>query len=281
MSTSNPAGDGNPFLACLKAKSGTSALGTFIMSGSPLITEAIGCCGFDWAIVDGEHSPIDTLDIAHLLQALGTTSTVPVVRVPWNDPVIVKRVLDAGAATVLFPFVQSADEARQAVRSMRYPPEGIRGMAGLTRASRFGAAPNHFRSANQRVTAVVQIETPTALERLEEIAAVDGVGALFIGPTDLSGSMGFYGDSTQPEVQRAVLDGPRRCHAVGKPIGTLAGTAEQAAKYREAGFDFVGISSDLGFLTGAARAALAGLRAGKAVAGGAAAGSGAAGTPGY
>jgi 2-keto-3-deoxy-L-rhamnonate aldolase RhmA len=257
----------NPFVQ--KLREGRPTTGTFIMSASPLIAEAVGCCGFDWAIVDGEHSPIDTLDLAHMLQALGTTPTIPVVRMAWNDPVLVKRALDAGASTLLFPFVQNAAEAQQAVRATRYPPEGIRGMAGLSRASRFGAVPDHFRTANGRIGVVVQLETPAALDALEEIAAVPGVDALFVGPTDLSGSMGHAGNSAHPDVQRAVLDFARRCRQAGKPAGTLATTAEQARAYGEAGFAFVALASDLGLLTGQARALLARVReAAPAAAGG-------------
>jgi 2-keto-3-deoxy-L-rhamnonate aldolase RhmA len=258
----------NPFVQLLRERPG--ALGTFVMSGSALVAEAVGCCGFDFAIVDGEHSPIDTLDAAHMLQALATTSAVPVLRVAWNDPVLVKRSLDAGAATLLFPFVQSAEEAAAAVRATRYPPQGIRGMAGLTRASRFGAVPDHFATANSRVGVIVQIETRQALEQLDAIAAVDGVDALFIGPTDLSGAMGHQGNGAHPEVQAAMAEALRRCHAAGKPLGTLGASQELARKYAAEGYDFIAVSSDLGFLTGQARAMLAALRTGPAPGGGAA-----------
>lgn len=248
--------DGNAFLARLRGGQGTS-FGTFVMSGSPLIAEAVGWCGFDWAIVDGEHSPVDVMDVAQLLQALAATPTAPIVRVAWNDPVLVKRVLDAGAPTLLFPFIQSAEEAARAVAATRYPPQGIRGMAGLTRASRFGAVPDHFRTANSRIGVVAQIETPAALERLEEIAAVEGVDALFIGPTDLSGAMGHAGNGQHPQVQAALQEALRRCQAAGKPLGTLAPTPEAALAFRDAGFGFVAIGSDLGMLTGQARGIVA------------------------
>lgn len=245
----------NPFLHKLQSSPRVS-VGTFIMSASPLIAEAVGCCGFDWAIVDGEHSPVDTMDIAHMLQALGTTPTVPIVRMAWNDPVLVKRVLDAGAPTLLFPFIQDAEAARRAVLATRYPPEGIRGMAGLSRASRFGAVPDHFRTANSRVGVIVQLETQAALDNLESIAAVPGVDALFVGPTDLSGSMGHGGNASHPEVQRAVREFARRCRTAGKPAGTLATNADQAKQFAEEGFSFVAVGSDLGLLTGNARAML-------------------------
>jgi 2-keto-3-deoxy-L-rhamnonate aldolase RhmA len=251
----------NQFLERLTGAYAESPVGTFVFSASPIVSEAIACCGFDFVIVDTEHAPVDIMCAAQMLQAVGTTSAIPILRVAWNDPVTVKRVLDAGASTVLFPFIQSADDAQAAVRSTRYPPEGIRGMAGLTRATRFGATPNHYRTANSRIGVVVQLETPEALDRLEEIAAVEGVSAVFIGPTDLSGAMGHAGDSSHPDVQRAVKDAARRCRALNKPIGTFAGSAEIAESYFAAGFSFVVLTSDLGLLTATARSTLTGLRA--------------------
>jgi len=255
----------NLFLQKLQSSSSLSA-GTFIMSASPLIAEAVGCCGFDWAIIDGEHSPVDTMDIAQMLQALGTTPTVPIVRMAWNDPILVKRVLDAGASTLLFPFIQDAEEAARAVLATRYPPEGIRGMAGLSRASRFGAVPDHFRTANSRIGVVVQLETCAALDALESIAAVPGVDALFVGPTDLSGSMGHVGNPAHPQVQQALVDFARRCKKAGKPAGTLAANPDQARQFAEAGFSFVALGSDLGLLTGNARAMLGRLQEADSVA---------------
>ena len=245
----------NPFIESLRAGRRPVPLGIFLMSASPIVAEAIGCNGMEWAIVDAEHSPIGIAEVAHMLQAIGTTPMQAVVRVPWNDPVTVKRVLDAGAPTLLFPFVQNAEEARQAVAATRYPPAGIRGMAGLSRASRFGAVPDHFQTANERVGVILQIETPQAAAEIEAIAAVPGVDALFIGPTDLSGAMGHVGNAAHPEVRALLLDCARRCNALGKPVGTLAATAQAAAELAGAGFAFIVLSSDLGLLLGSVRAA--------------------------
>jgi 2-keto-3-deoxy-L-rhamnonate aldolase RhmA len=248
------------FRQLLKAAGGHPPIGTWIMSASPLVAEAVGCAGFDWGVVDMEHSPLDLADVVALLQALGNTRMVPLVRVPWNDPVVVKRVLDAGAATLVFPMIDDAEAAARAVASTRYPPQGTRGMAGMSRAARFGTAPNYLVNANKHVGVVLQLETARALERLPSIAAVDGVDALFIGPADLSASMGHVGQF----MHAAVLD--RMSHAVqqaqdaGKPIGTLGGTPEQVAQYRAMGFDFVALSSDLGLLMHGAQVALASLR---------------------
>ena len=172
----------NPFRQLLLAHGAKAPIGTWVSSASPIVAEAVGCAGFDWGVLDMEHAPVDLMQLLQLLQAVGNTKMVPVVRVPWNDAVTVKRVLDVGAQTLLFPMIQNADEARRAVAATRYPPEGVRGMAGGSRAARFGTVRDYLRTANQTIGVVLQLETPGALARLEEIAAVPGVDALFVGP---------------------------------------------------------------------------------------------------
>ena len=251
----------NPFQDLLAARGSRVPIGTWIMSASPIVAEAIGNAGFDWAVLDMEHTPLDLMGLVHLLQAVGNTRMAPLVRVPWNDTVIVKRVLDAGAHSLLFPFIQNAAEAHQAVAATRYPPEGVRGMAGMSRASRFGTLPDFFKGANANVCAVLQLETPQAIARLEEIAAVPGVGALFVGPGDLSGVMGHVGNLTHPDVMVLMEVAARRARAVGMPIGTVGGNPEVVARYRAIGYDFVAVASDLGLLMRAAQAAAQALRA--------------------
>jgi 2-dehydro-3-deoxyglucarate aldolase len=250
----------NPFRHLLRAAGAHPPVGTWIMSASPLVAEATGHAGFDWAVIDMEHSPLDMMDVLQLLQALSCTKMVPIVRVAWNDAVLVKRVLDAGATTVMFPFVQNADEAARAVAATRYPPQGVRGMAGMSRASRFGTVPNYFAAANRQMGVIVQIETEQALEHLEAIAAVDGVDGLFIGPADLSASMGHVGQLTHPEVMDRMAKAVLRCKAIGMPIGTIGGDPESVAQYRAAGFDYVAVGSDLGLFMQGARSAIAALR---------------------
>jgi len=250
----------NAFRQLLKASGAHPPVGTWISTASPIVAEAIGHAGFDWGLVDMEHAPLDVMGVVHLLQALSGTKMLPVVRVPWNDAVTVKRVLDAGATTVMFPFVQGADEARRAVAATRYPPEGVRGMAGLSRATRFGTIANYFRSANQNVGVIVQIETPQAVEQIDAIVAVDGVDALFIGPADLSAAMGHIGELTHPAVVGLMGRAVQRCKALGKPVGTLGASPEAVAQYRAIGFDFVAVSSDIGFMMRGAQAAIAALR---------------------
>jgi len=246
----------NPFKQLLKAHGGHGPLGTWIMSASPLVAEAIGHSGFDWGVIDMEHTPLDMMEVIHLLQAAGNTKMVPIVRVPWNDAVTIKRVLDAGAQTLLIPFVQNADEAARAVASTRYPPEGIRGLAGMSRGSKFGTVPDYARTANKTVGAVLQLESPAAVAELERIAAVPGVDALFLGPGDLSAALGHAGNTTHPDVMAVMADAARRCRAIGMPVGTVGGTPEVVVQYRAMGYNFVAIGSDLGLLMRGAQAAV-------------------------
>ena len=250
----------NAFKQMMQAAGGQAPIGTWIMSASPLVAEAVGCAGFDWGVIDMEHTPLDLMDVVHLLQAVASTKMLPIVRVPWNDTVMVKRVMDAGATTVLFPFVQNAIEAKHAVAATRYPPEGVRGMAGMSRASRFGTLPNYFKTANQLVSVIVQLETPEAVANLEAIASVPGVDAIFLGPADLSAAMGHVGQLTHPDVMALMAQAAQRCKALGLHVGTVGGTPEVVAQYRAAGFGFVGIASDLGLLMRAAHGAIAALK---------------------
>ncbi len=250
----------NPFKQLLRARGSRAPIGTWVLSASPIVAEAVGSAGFDWGVLDMEHAPLDVMELVQLLQAVGNTKMVPVVRLPWNDPVIVKRTLDAGAQTLLFPFVQNEDEAARAVAATRYPPEGVRGIAGMSRASRFGTTPDFLRSANRTMGVVVQLETPAAVARLEAIAAVPGVDALFVGPNDLSAAMGRVGQPTHPEVMAVLADCARRAQAAGIPIGTVGTTPDEVTRCRATGFDFVAISSDLGLLMRGAQAAVSALR---------------------
>lgn len=254
----------NPFRQLLKTAGRQPPIGTWVMSASPIVAEAIGVAGFDWGVIDMEHTPLDLLDVVHLLQAVGNTKMVPVVRVPWNDGVTVKRVLDAGAHTLQFPFVQNAEEARRAVAATRYPPEGTRGVSGMSRASRFGTTPNYLAGANGSIGVIVQLETPQAIANLEAIAAVPGVDALFIGPSDLSVAMGHVGAPTHPEVIAVMADAARRAKALGMAIGSLGQSAEVVARYRALGYDFLAVGSDLGHLMNSAHAVLQSLRSGAA-----------------
>lgn len=250
----------NAFRQLMRAAGSKPPIGTWISSASPIVAEAMGYAGFDWGVVDMEHAPLDMMGLVHLLQALGNTKMVSVVRVPWNDAVMVKRVLDAGATTLLVPFVQNAEEAAHAVSAARYPPEGVRGMSNSGRASRFGTVANYLRTANRDIAVIAQIETVQAVAELEAIAAVPGVDAIFLGPADLSASMGHVGHLMHPAVLDLMGEIVHRCRALGKPVGAIGATPEAVAQYRALGFDFVAVGSDLGLLIQGAQAVISALR---------------------
>ncbi len=240
--------------------SGATPVGTWLSSGSTATAEALGCVGFDFLVVDCEHTPVDPPQMVELLRAIAGTPAAAIVRPPWNDMVMVKRAMDGGAQTLLFPYVQNVDEARRAVASTRYPPEGARGVAGTHRASRFGTVADYTRSAASEVCVIVQIETLSALGQLEEIAAVPGVDSIFIGPADLSASMSHLGDMGHADVQAKLEDGARRCRKAGKPCGIVGGTPEQVARFLQYGFSWVAVASDMAMMVGRANEFLASVR---------------------
>ena len=252
----------NPFSLLLRARGAKTPVGTWVVSASPIVAEAIGQAGFDWGVLDMEHAPLDMMTLVHLLQAVGNTKMVPVVRIPSNDAVTVKRVLDAGAETLLFPGIQDAAEAARAVAATRYPPEGVRGLSAMGRASRFGTMPDYYRVANKAVGVVLQLETPHAIAQLEEIAAVPGVDALFVGPAGVSGALGHPGQFTHAAVMAMMGGAAQRARAIGMPIGTVGTTPDVVTRYRAAGFDYVAVASDLGLLMRGALSAVQALRQG-------------------
>jgi len=194
--------------------------------------------------------PVDTPQMVEILRALGNTPAPGVVRLPWNDMVMVKRALDGGAQTVMLPFVQNADEAKRAVAYTRYPPAGIRGVAGLHRASRYATVPNYLAHASTEICVIVQIETLAALEQLPQIAAVPGIDSIFIGPSDLAASMGLLGDIANPAVQDKLAQGAQMCREHGKPCGIIGANPEFVAKFAEYGYNWIAIGSDMSFMVG-------------------------------
>jgi 4-hydroxy-2-oxoheptanedioate aldolase len=227
--------------------------GAWLTSGAPSTAEALGCAGFDFLVVDMEHTPVDTPEMVEILRTIAGTPAQAVVRLLWNDMVWVKRVLDGGAQTLLLPFIQNADEARRAVAYTRYPPDGIRGVAGGHRGSRFGTVPDYLKTASQEICVMVQIETLPALMQLPEIAAVPGVDSVFIGPNDLAASMGFLADIPNPAVQDKIKAAADQCHKLGKPCGILGLSPEMVAQFIGYGYDWVAIGSDMGFMLGRAQ----------------------------
>jgi 4-hydroxy-2-oxoheptanedioate aldolase len=210
--------------------------------------EVVADAGFDWILLDGEHSPNDVPSTMSQLQALNGGTASPIVRPAWNDAVMIKRILDIGAQSILVPYVQNAEEAKRAVASVRYPPAGIRGVAASTRANHYGRVNNYLKLADSEICLLVQVETRSALGELEAIAKVEGVDGVFIGPSDLAASLGHIGNPAHAEVQAALEDAVNRLKAVGKPAGILTLSEEEARRYISWGYVFVAVGSDIGLL---------------------------------
>ena len=228
---------------------------------SPNVAELLGGADFDWILFDAEHSPIELSELVHLLRAAQGSSSSLAVRIPWNDPVLIKRVLDLGVETLLIPFVQNAAEAQAAVSACRYPPRGRRGVAGATRASGYGRNKSYLHEADAALTLIVQVETPEAVGNMEDIAAVDGVDAIFVGPSDLSASMGYLGQPEHQNVQDVLKSCADRLAAIGTPGGILATDVPSAKRYADWGYSFVAAGLDAVLLARAADSLLEDLRA--------------------
>src|ERR1700681_3703155 len=219
---------------------------------SPIAAEIIAGAGFDWILIEGEHAPNEIPSLLAQLQAMRGATAEPVFRVPWNDPVIIKRALDVGARSLLVPFVQNAEEARKAVAAARYPPLGIRGIAVGMRANDYGRIQGYHANAHLDTCVLVQLESKAALKEIEAIAAVEGVDGLFIGPSDLATDFGQLGNPSHPEVQAAIKDAGERIRAAGKSAGILSGSVDAVDRLISLGFNFTAIGSDVGLLARAA-----------------------------
>ncbi len=240
----------NRFKRALAA--GERQIGLWMSIGAPVVAEVIAPAGYDWLVLDTEHAPNELPDVVAQLRVLEGVHPEAVVRPSWNDMVTIKRLLDAGAQTLLVPFVQSAEEARDAVRFMRYPPAGVRGVATGPRANRYGRVKDYVARVEQELCLLVQAETRAALAEIPAIAAVDGVDGIFIGPSDLAADMGHLGNPAHPEVQAALKGAAEACARAGKPAGILAPVEADAKRYIEWGYQFVAVGSDIGLLRGAA-----------------------------
>jgi len=214
--------------------------------------DIIADSGFDWILLDTEHSPNELPGLLSQLQTIGRDKSAPVVRAAWNDAVLIKRLLDIGVQSLLIPYVQNAQEAQHAVASVRYPPAGMRGVSAGSRASRYGRVANYLKQADEQMCLLVQVETRAALDRLEEIATVDGVDGVFIGPSDLAASLGHLGQPQAEEVQSAIREAGARLAAVGKAAGILTVNEAEARRYLEWGYSFVAVGIDTNLLAKAA-----------------------------
>ena len=223
-------------------------IGLWTSLGTGTSAEILSGAGFDWLLIDTEHSPTELPMVIDQLRAMEGSGVTPIVRPAWNDPVIIKRLLDTGVQTLLVPMVQNAEEARRAVAATRYPPAGLRGIAVVHRANRYGRVKDYHTRANAEMCVLVQLETRRALAELEAIAAVEGVDGLFIGPSDLAGDLGHLGNNRHPEAVAVFADACARAQKAGKPIGILAPVEEDARRYLEMGFTYVAVGSDIGVL---------------------------------
>jgi 4-hydroxy-2-oxoheptanedioate aldolase len=236
----------NPFTESLA--NGQKQIGLWVSLSHNFAAEVVAGSGYDWVLLDMEHSPASIESILGQLQVFAGFETTAIVRPEVNDPVLVKRLLDLGAEGLLFPMIQSVDEAREAVKATRYPPRGIRGVSGSTRANAFGRKTDYFQRIEDQTTVILQLETRLALERAEYIAAVDGVSGVFFGPADIAADIGKLGQPMCKEVWDLVLPVAKTLMRQGVPVGTLVLDAEFAAKLLLDGFNFVACGTDTALL---------------------------------
>jgi 4-hydroxy-2-oxoheptanedioate aldolase len=248
----------NPFKRAIKA--GRQQIGLWSSLSSHLTVEIVAGSGYDWLLLDTEHSPNELPMVHSQLQAATGGTAHPIVRPPWNDMVVIKRYLDIGTQTLLIPYVQTEEEAQNAVAYTRYPPKGVRGFASTSRASRFGRVKDYFTRYEEELCVLVQIETQKGLDNLEAITNVPGVDGVFIGPGDLSAGLGHLNDQAHPEVQTAIADAIKRIKACGKAPGILTPDEKQARRYIELGTLFTAVGSDLGILARGSEALVAKFR---------------------
>src|SRR5271166_3487607 len=240
----------NPFKQALKA--GRLQIGLWHSLSSHLAVEILADSGFDWILLDTEHAPNELPMVHTQLQAMGGGTAHAVVRAAWNDSVIIKRLLDIGAQSLLIPYVETEEEAKRAVMSTRYPPQGFRGFASQARASRYGRIKGYHAAANAEICLLLQVETKRGLDNLEKIASVEGVDGVFVGPGDLSAALGYLGQPNHPEVVKTIEEAIRRIKDAGNVPGILSGDLRLAQHYIELGCLFAAVGSDIGLLANGA-----------------------------
>lgn len=228
-----------------RLKSGEAQIGLWLGLADPYCAELAANAGFDWLLIDGEHAPNDLRGLLGQLQAVAPYASQAIIRPVIGDSALIKQILDIGAQTLLVPMVESAEQARELVRAIHYPPSGVRGVgSALARASRWNSIPGYLDQADAQMCLLVQIENLEGLARLDEIAAVEGVDGVFIGPADLSAAMGHRGNPGHPEVQAAIEDAIVRIQKAGKAAGILSADQKLARRYIELGARFVAVGVD-------------------------------------
>ena len=241
----------NPFKKSLAG--GATRFGIWAGFANGYAAEITASFGYDWMLIDGEHAPNTVPSILAQLQAVAPYETAPVVRAVGHDPLLIKQLLDIGTQTLMIPMVDTAEQARALVRAMRYPPHGMRGVGGgLTRATRWDAVPDYLQTAHQELCLIVQIESRAGVENAAEIAAVEGVDAVFIGPVDLSTGLGYPGNPSHPEVQEKIRHAIDATRAAGKACGILAPAEEDARRYESWGCQFIAVGIDISLMRRAA-----------------------------
>lgn len=236
-------------------KDGKTVFGCWLGLADTFSAEVMGTAGFDWLVIDGEHAPNDLRSILAQLQVLEASPSHPVVRVPIGQTYMIKQVLDAGAQTVLVPMVDNADQARQLVRDVRYPPQGDRGVGyALTRAAQFSKIADYGTTADAQICLLVQVESVKGLENLDDILALDGIDGVFIGPADLAADMGHMGNAMHPDVQDAIMGALSKIDAAGKAAGILSTKDEMTHAAIKAGARFVAVGADVLILSHTAQA---------------------------
>ena len=238
----------SPNLLKAALRRGDRQIGIWLSLASETATEISARAGFDWLLIDMEHTPNSEADVLGHLRAANGGTAEPVVRVPWNDAVIIKRVLDIGARSLLVPYVQNVEEAKRAVAATRYPPEGVRGFSGMTRANDYARDKTYPSTAASEIFLAVQVESPEAVRNAAAIAAVDGIDGVFVGPNDLAANMGLVGQPYAPAVREATASILAPVRAAGKAAGVLDFNVESARGWLEMGFGFVAVGSDLSLL---------------------------------
>lgn len=249
----------NPFTRAIAA--GQSQIGLWINLCSPLAADVIAPAGYDWVVLDMEHTPNDYHTLLSQLQSFESSPTVPLVRPEWNDPVIIKRLLDMGAPGLIFPMIQSVEEAEKAVAATRYPPRGVRGLAGSVRANKYGRVDDYLERVEEETTVIIQLETAAAAANAEAIASVDGVSGVFFGPADISADIGKLGDTMNPAVWDVIKPAAAKLRAMGMPTGTLVTDADFAAELLKEGLTFVACGTDSSLLARGADSLLATVKA--------------------
>lgn len=247
----------NAFKDALRQKK--QQIGCWVSLASPYAAEVVAGAGFDWLVVDMEHAPGNEMDVVGQLQAIAPHGSC-IVRPPWNDFVTVKRLMDMGAPGLLFPMVQNKAEAEAAVAATRYPPKGIRGFGGTSRANNFGRITDYVERVDDETTIILQVESKEAMEDAIEIGTVEGCDGVFFGPADIAADLGYLGQPAHPDVWAAIMPVAQELMKAGVPVGTLTVNPDKARELLDAGFTFVACGIDVGILARGADELLAKVR---------------------